>query len=246
MIKTTVWRPTSQLEVVVDSEPWRLPLSLQHQIDEYWRGLLAQGKPFFRGPVLSVRSIHQNNRTVTIEGVVTDYAHYLFSRTLAPDHPYQVRVMFAAACLVSRDNWLICGVMGPKTSRPGWIQAIGGSASDGDIVNGYFNPVLSAQREAQEEVGLNISASVCQIKGYTEDEMGRVAIAVSMPLHDDAEDIIAVAQRHVQKCAREGTAELSDVLSIPISPKGLSLLDSQTRPVVRYLKAIVEGFYTGG
>ncbi|WP_053960904.1 hypothetical protein [Sulfobacillus thermosulfidooxidans] len=246
MAKATRWVATSDLEIIVDKEPWRLPKTLQQQVNQYWDGLVRHGTPFFRGPVLSVRQVHEQGASVLIEGVLTDYAHYLFSRQLPAQHPYQVRVMFAAACLVTSDNWLISGVMSPETSRPGWIQAIGGSPNFDDIVDGHFLPVSSARREALEEVGIEIPPSRCQVKGFTQDEMGRIAIAVSMSLEDRCDEILNNVRRYLHALSQHGPTELEDVLGIPIGPSGLHVLESQTRPVVRYLKSIVQGFYTGG
>lgn len=76
--------------------------------------------------------------------------------------------------------------------------------------------------------------------------MGRIAIAVSMSLEQRCDEIINDVRRYLNILSQDGPTELEDVLGIPIGPSGLHVLESQTRPVVRYLKAIVQGFYTGG
>jgi hypothetical protein len=239
----TVWKGVPHLAVIVENEPLALPRPLQQQVDDHWNELLATGAGFFRGPVLSAKEVHSMPASVVIEAVMTDYAHYLYSRLLPEASPYRVRVIFAAACLITTDQILLAGVMSPNTSRPGWIQAVGGSPAWEDIDGRYFNPVISACRETEEEVGMAVSPQNCRVMGFTQDEMGRIAVAVHMPVKHTARDIIPRIRGYLET---QKEPELQDVLGIPLGPLGLKMLDSQTRPVVRYLKAIVQGLYAGG
>ncbi len=239
----TLWKSVRRLVVVVENEQLMLPPSLQKQIDRHWDELLADGADFFRGPVLSVKEISSQQGAVVIETVKTDYAHYLYSRLLPQDSPYRVRVIFAAACLVTADQFLIAGVMNSQTSRPGWIQSVGGSPGWDDINDGYFHPIISACREAKEEVGLSLDPRDCRVAGFTQDEMSRIAVVVSMPLKHRASEVMWWIKEYLHT---QSDPELQDVLAVPLGPLGLEMLESQTRPVVRYLKAIVQGLYAGG
>ena len=239
----TTWRSVAHLAIAVENERWVLPHSLQQRIDRYWNELLAKQTGFFRGPVLHVKRVHSHEQSVRIDTIRTDYAHHLYGRLLSEDSPYRVRVLFAAACLVTVDQLLIAGVMNSNMSRPGWIQSIGGSPTDEDIHSGYFNPIVSACREAEEEVAISLRPSDCRVGGFTQDDMNRIAVVVYMPLKQRAEDIIPEIKAYLKN---QQNPELEDVLGLPLGPVGIKMLNSQTRPHVRYLETIVQGLYAGG
>lgn len=236
------WIGTPRLRVVVEENACSLPDAVRETVDRYWReSVLARHPYFFRGPVLNARSIERGD-PVTIHVCFTDYAHYLYSRDHFPwDHPYRVRVIFAAGCLISQDGYFIAGIMGQQTTRPGWIQAIGGSAMPGEVKRGLFDPVASVRHEVLEEVGLLIDnpevADPASVVGCTVDVNGSVAIAVRVPLHLTAEEAIFHANRHIAVLGSQGhVPELSEAIALPPAPNGLHWLESQQSPSVRYLK----------
>lgn len=231
------WVEDGAVEVFVDALPLRLPDEVQKAVEECWTRETAVSPHFFRGPVLSVQRVEERTGGSRIYAAVTDYAHYLYGRNLPEGDPYQVRVLFAAACLCTCDHCLIAGVMSAQTSRPGWIQAVGGSADAGDIVGGRFLPVVSARREAREEVGLDVAEAACRVRGYTQDGAGRVAIAVEMRVPDTADEVARAFREHARHPLADH--ELEDVVPVPLGPGGLRVLNSRPGRVVRYLKTLV-------
>ncbi len=229
----TRWLEDAMVEVLVDPTPWQLPDSVRYAVENYWK---SHGTGFFRGPVLSVRSVETGAAGHRIYAQPTDYAHYLFSRSLDPQSPFRVRVIFAAACLITADGCLLAGRMGQKTARPGWIQAIGGSADREDVDGGRFLPVVSALREAAEEVGENPAPSVCRVRGFTIDDGGRVAVAVHMALSEPSEAVVPRVRAFLRHSPEP---ELADVLAIPLGKRGTQWLHRQSAPVVEYLKTLV-------
>ncbi|MCY0907345.1 MAG: NUDIX hydrolase [Sulfobacillus thermotolerans] len=231
------WVPCDALTVVVDPLPMKLPGTVQGQIDQFWAEQKRRQPGLFRGSVLTVTHMDQGSAHHYLYTALTDYAHFLFAQRLNVDDPYYVRVLFAAACVRTSDRSLIVGVMGSDTARPGWIQAIGGSADAQDIMDGLFLPIVSARREAREEIGLDVPYEACAVKGYTVDEAGRIAIAVDMAIMATSQEILRHFRQYVQQPSAD--PELDDVLAVPLGPEGVDLLNNQPRPVVRYLKTLV-------
>lgn len=234
------WMADSALKVRVKTKPWNLPPDLAQAVDRYWvKTVMPLHPTFFRGPVLSVTGIDKGP-PVRIRARFTDYAHYLYSRDFLPvHHPYRVRVVFAAACPVSRDGYLLAARMGPATTRPGWIQAIGGSPVPSDVDQGIFDPVRSVARELWEETGVSLEdgrIGAVEVCGATHDLNGSVAIAVRIDWHRPAADFVAAAARHLDALGQAGKLpELSGVVAIPWGRSGLLWLKQWSGPHVRYL-----------
>jgi hypothetical protein len=54
----------------------------------------------------------------------TDYAHFLYSRQLSPDHPFKCRTVAANGVVMTSDGYFVIGEMGACTSTPGRLQFV--------------------------------------------------------------------------------------------------------------------------
>ncbi len=237
-----VWHAAPNLRVLVNPQPWTLEPVYQDAVDAFWDLVVLEEPQFFRGPVLSVTGVKEHMDGVTLYTRWTDYAHFLYSHRYWPaDHPGYVRVLFAAACLITRDGQLLVAEMGDKTVRPGWIQAVGGSAEPSDVADGIFDPVRSIRHEVEEETGLDLSnceiVRSIDVVGFTEDlRDGSVAVAVKVPLWLTQEE---ARQRFLSRPIGPDR-ELSDLLALPLGKTGSEALKALGRPTVRYLDALLQ------
>ncbi len=118
-MKPLSWIADPRLTVYVAPTPMALPLALKDIIETHWSQVQHRDPQFFRGPVLSLASIQRDQSRWSLSTQFTDFAHYLYSREhLTPDDPYWVRVVFAAALVISHDRQLLAGVMARDTARP--------------------------------------------------------------------------------------------------------------------------------
>lgn len=233
------WNPDPTVEVLVDETPWRLSGAVYDAVESAWQEYRRQ---FFRGPVLTVVRLDRVEHHTRIATRWTDYAHFLYSsRHLQPTHPDYVRVLFAAGCVVTADQHLLLAVMGPKASRAGWIQAIGGSPDPEEVDQGRFDPVASVVREVREETGWDLKdpdlAYSMRVVGHTVDGKDQsVAVAVLIRLKRGASE----ALREFREFQRQNPdGELSDLVAVPLGPVGRDLLQQQSRRVVRYLEPVI-------
>lgn len=233
--EAAIWHPGSDVRVRVEPQAWRLNKNVSEAMEKAWQ---EYGKRYFRGPVLSVVSAALDE----VRTQWTDYAHFLYSsRHLRPDHPAYVRVLFAAGCLVTVDGWLLAALMSSSTSRPGWIQAVGGSPEREEVVDEYFDPVASVVRETREETGLDLLdrtiARQVGVVGYTEDRRdGSVAVAVKAALTLNHQEVLAQFQAYQ---AREGRTELDALVALPLGAEGVNRLQHYGATHVRYLNTLL-------
>lgn len=235
------WIADPRLTVQVATTPMVVPSALQDVIEIHWSQVQRRDPQFFRGPVLSLTSIQRDLGRWSLTTQFTDFAHYLYSREhLTPDDPYWVRVVFAAALVVSHDRRLLAGVMAKDTARPDRLQSIGGAATWEDVVDGQFDPIRSATKEFQEETGLAIAqlrlTRPPEVLGCTVDPNGSVAIAVGYLSQLSMPDIL---QSVALSWAQRSDPELSQVTTIALGSLGVKWLRSQSHRSVRYLERIV-------
>ncbi|MCL5116079.1 MAG: hypothetical protein M1272_02895 [Firmicutes bacterium] len=241
--RQSLWNPERQVAVHVSQEPWRLSDDVVPRVERHWETVNRTGGRFFRGPLLTVSGVERRSDRTIINACWTDYAHFLYSsRHLLPDHPDYVRVLFAAGCLITQDGYFLAGVMGSETSRPGWIQAVGGSAEPNEVSNALFDPILSVVREVREETGFNLLdpriARSMQVAGFTEDSYdGSIAVAVKVELQWTHQEAL---RQFAQFRATASILELSDLRAVPLGDLGRQWLDGQSEPVVRYLRALIQ------
>ncbi len=240
-MKPVSWIADPSLTVNVASVPLALPDALQARVEAHWSQAQKQHTHFFRGPVLSLQSIQRYQAGWSLATQFTDFAHYLYSREhLEASHPHRVRVVFAAALVVSRDRQLLAGVMGKDTARPYWLQSIGGAATWDDVQDGQLDPGRSTAKEFREETGLAVEqlslARPPEILGCTVDHNGSVAIAVGYLSQLSTAELLNAIHRN---WSRRPETELYQVIALDLGTKGAKWLQNQSHRSVRYLERMV-------
>lgn len=239
------WIRDPELQILVSAKLVTLPPELKATVDAHWDSILIRQPHYFRGPVLSVETMTFSGLQWIIHAKFTDYAHYLYSRLqLSSSHPYRVRVLFAAALVMSHDRFLMAGVMGPDTARPGWIQSIGGSPIFQDVTHGVFNPIRSTNQELKEETGLSPETLWLnrdpQVLGCTVDGNGSVAVAVGYFSRLTSVELKDLIQQSWESAPQIHTRrELADVVAIPLGESGINWMRNRRERHVRYLERMV-------
>lgn len=241
-MKPVSWIADPGLMVQVASQAMVLPVDLQSKVEEHWQQTIRQHPQFFRGPVLSLDSIQRNRDGWALNTRFTDFAHYLYSREhLRWADLYRVRVVFAAALVVTSDRRLLAGVMGEHTARPQWLQSIGGAATWDDVNDGRLNPIRSAGKELFEETGISIEQLSLvrdpEIVGCTVDQNGSVAIAVGYLSERSSKDLL---MRIEGTWAERSDHELARVVAVDLGARGVAWLRQDTHRSVRYLERMVQ------
>lgn len=132
-----------------------LPTAIQARIDADWQERIAKNPKLKNGEVFSVSDIKQGASSMHIELAVTNYAHYLYGQQYQNLGEYTARIIHPAAMVITTDNKLIFGAMGPHTSRPGLIQCCGGGLDFSDIVDGKVQVEKCITRETKEELNID-------------------------------------------------------------------------------------------
>lgn len=227
------WTATRTLEVEVAERPWCLDGRFAATVDGYWSKITLSRPHFFRGPVLAVEQATAlvDGRTRVLARL-TDFAHFLFSRHhLSPGHPYYVRIITACAWVITKDRLAVVGLGHPESAKPLVWQPIGGSPSCDDIHSGYFDPVIAARRELQEETGLTLVPG--EVRGYLKLDNGSLAVAVRFDLPRLWSEVEAELEAHVSQSKER---ELSAIYGIPTGAPMTSFLGF---PVLRSVQAFL-------
>ncbi len=240
-MKPVSWIADPGLLVKVASEPLALPGDLQRRVEAHWDEMRRHHPHFFRGPVLSLNSVQRCQEGWFLTTQFTDFAHYLYSREhLGLADPYRVRVVFAAALVVSSDRQLLAGVMGANTARPHWLQSIGGAATWDDVEDGWLHPAQSAAKEFREETGIAVEelslAKEPEILGCTVDHNGSVAIGVGYLSRLSTRELLAAID---QTWPERSDPELDRVVAVDLGARGVRWLRNETYKSVRYLERMV-------
>lgn len=125
------------------------PEDYRNKVDAHWSRINRDGR-FFNGPVLAASEFALDGDDPRIALCLTDYAHYLYAAQ-DTQHVFDCRAAFAAAALLTSDNFLLLGQMAAHTSAPGQIQFPGGGielSADGQI-----DARQCCQCEVAEEMG---------------------------------------------------------------------------------------------
>lgn len=137
------------------AESVSLPEGLREDVDRYWDGLIASGKPFTRGEVFAVTDSRTEGGETEFTVERTDYAHYLYSRAVALPDAFHVRVIHTAALVETSDGKLVIGRMGRHTAKSGTYQFCGGGIDDDDLRGDVFDLGHNTKKELLEELGVD-------------------------------------------------------------------------------------------
>lgn len=237
------WIPASSLTVVVQPEPLALPRWLQQAIDAHWQTVVREHPYFYRGPVLSVVAAARHGAQRQVLARFTDYAHYLFSRHLPLADRFRVCPLFAAACPITREGYLVVGQMAEATARPLLVQAIGGTATPADVEGTSFLAEGSALRQLHEVLGIDPArelAGPARLVGAAFEPGYALALAVRIDLPWDWPTLEARTARYwAARQARQPMQEHSRLLALPWGEAGLEVLRSAQWEAARYLESFL-------
>ena len=133
-----------------------LPRATREKIDRYWHDQCRENPNLRNGEVFTVIGTQKTATTLEVELKQTDYAHYLYSdRHVGELGRRSVRIIHSAALVVTTDNKLVFGSMGPQTSRHGTIQCCGGGLDRNDIRDGIVDIEHNTAKELGEELGID-------------------------------------------------------------------------------------------
>lgn len=144
------------VHVRFDGNVYTLPDSLSKKIDAHWGLLMAAGRPYTRGPIYTLVGFAETPEAYDAIVQKSDYAHYQYTHGVGDAGEYGIRLLHAAAIIITDDDRVIFGRMGAHTGRPGMVQLSGGALDAEDLTSdGDFDLDHSAQREVREELGID-------------------------------------------------------------------------------------------
>ena len=133
----------------------RLPLSVRAKINRYWQVLIGCGKPYRRGEIYTIATVHKSKDLIEVIVDKTDYAHYLYSKNIGTFGKYAVRIIHPSALVISCDGKIILGEMGKQTAGSNTFQLCGGGIDNSDLQDTAFNLEHCISKELFEEFGIN-------------------------------------------------------------------------------------------
>jgi len=213
------------LDIRLSGDSVSLPPALRTKADAYWRELLVQKPKLFNGEVFTVRSVEENASAIHILLDETDYAHYLYGQHAKDLGEYTVRNIHPAALVVSSDDKLIFGTMGPHTSLSGTIQCCGGGIDRQAVKeDGTVSVDTTMLTELSEELG--ITADDRRVASITPKHLkfggptGKMTVVYIVKLTVTAELFMVDYSRFVDTLkARGEDPEFSELFSIARNPK---------------------------
>lgn len=142
-----------------------LPEDMEKGIRDNWSTLLTRYPGMFNGPVFSTVKMENDEGKVTLNCVLSNYAHYKYSE-IRDMGEYACRNTYAGCIVVSTDKKFFVSLNGKGSEFVGKIQIIGGvidpdDRSTGDVKK--LSPVVTALRELEEEAGSEIRNSITDV-----------------------------------------------------------------------------------
>ncbi|MBO4911588.1 MAG: NUDIX domain-containing protein [Butyrivibrio sp.] len=150
-----------ELIIKGEDDMLELPMDVREDIAAYWREQTKLYPGMFNGPVYSVLNMENNDGNVVFECALSDYANYKYSE--AHDlGQFACRNLYAGCLLKTSDGKCIVSLNGVGSEFTGKIQFIGGAVDpeDRDEVTNHLDPLITAMRELEEEVGTQIRNSI--------------------------------------------------------------------------------------
>ena len=126
----------------------------------HWAKSMRENPRLFNGPLLSPVGVSVRNGCATLRVKRSDYAHYLYARSIAhTDGAPTPGTIFVSLVVPIGPSTFIAGRMAAHTATPGIVQLPGGGVSD------LGDPRQTAVEEASEELGLDLHAEQLRMLG---------------------------------------------------------------------------------
>lgn len=209
------------LLVRVDEQKVVLPAELRGRVDAYWADRVTKNPKLRNGEVFTVTSMDVSESAFSAVIRETDYAHYLYSYAHDDLGDYTVRILHAAALVVSSENYFIFGSMADHTSIPGVIQCCGGGIDHADIVSDEVDIEHSISKELVEELGIDAYNNNLVEKFYPAylkigGPTGKMTITYILRTVKSADEFAHGYQSFVESLVAGGEApEFSELFYVP-------------------------------
>jgi len=199
--------PVDRLELTFEPARWAFADERRAEIDAYFAALQRERPAIWNGRVLLLHRQAMSDGVFRGAYLETDYASFAAWRAWGWPKA-GVHDCFAAAAIVSADNAVLLGVMGPHTFNAGAIYLPCGTPDPHDIAGGKVDLDGSVRRELTEETGLSIDEFDVAPGWTTVVEGARIAQVKLLRHADSAEELRARILAHL---AREQQPELADI-----------------------------------
>jgi 8-oxo-dGTP pyrophosphatase MutT (NUDIX family) len=235
------------IDIRLEDQSVVLPEHVQRQIDAYWDGLLAQGKPYRRGEVFTLSEVTARNNVLCCRLQLTDYAHHLATQHGRVPERYWCEVLYGAALLETTDGYFLFGEMGAQTSSAGRMQLVSGGLDFSDVVGERIDLDANVRREIAEELGLDC-ADASQVSDVAPAYLVSggaprfVAVVYRVKLAMTKEQVFAAYDEFVHALQEKGEApELAEVVAVPMTVDGVrGFFERDGRGYVAYLPELLE------
>ncbi|NTW45771.1 MAG: hypothetical protein HGB18_01795 [Candidatus Moranbacteria bacterium] len=181
MLSDTLLELKSEPIVTYTGNRFMLPAETQKAVDEYWNGLMAEGKRYTRGEVFTISGIEERGGEVRVAVDLSDYAHYVYTRRVGLPEKYACKNIHTSCLIEAADDVLVFGRMAEHTSDPGNIQCVGGGLDFEDVRENAIDMKHGIGRELREEVGIESEDRKAVLRldaGYLRYDSGIHSIAV--------------------------------------------------------------------
>jgi 8-oxo-dGTP pyrophosphatase MutT (NUDIX family) len=167
-----------RLDLTADGTVWAFAVENRADIDAEFAALQRAKPALFNGRVLLMHRFAIDAGVLRGAFLETDYAAFVaWQRRGRPEA--SIFDCFAATAIQSADGAFLLGVMGNHTFNAGHIYFPCGTPDPRDIVKGKVDFDFSAQRELQEETGLD-AASFAAEPGWTITIDGTLVAAIKV------------------------------------------------------------------
>lgn len=207
----------------------------RNRIENYWQKALIKNNSLFNGKVLTVQEIHYCENKMVIDVCVTDYAHLTYVMNHERTQITMCKALAAGALLTTKDDYILLGKMGEKTSFPGIIQCIGGGISEEDLI-GEEAAIYTVIRECYEEIGIRIERGLADpLKKYVyiRDKMSTLGFVYIVNLD--------LSKEEVKKIFRDFKGDINEIDKIIYvkSAKEEIIRFCEENRLVDYLKPVL-------
>lgn len=199
----------------------------------HWAELIRDNPRLFNGPLISPVGVSVRNGCATLRVKRSDYAHYLYARSIAQaDGAPTPGTIFVSLVVPIGPCRFIAGRMAAHTAAPGVVQLPGGGVSD------LGDPRLTAVEEAAEELGLELHAEQLRMLGViVRDAPLDVGVVYLAPRQN--RDALRAAFENLLASDRNAgrESEFQELLEFDV---GVLERQHPTERLVDYLEAVAE------
>lgn len=235
-----------QIIIYYEGVQVELPRAFAQNVEQYWKGLIDQGRRYTRGDVLTVDSISRQRNSLRVYVKRTDYAHLRYAAEHDVPPGLACRVIFPAALVETSDDYFVFGDMASHTAHAGRLQCVAGGIELSDLRGGHIDLHHRICEELNEEIGidandggqvLGMQPSYLKTGGLTDSIVIIYVVKLAMTHEQVVEHFDAFCNRLRQQGI---TPEFSSLVCIPKQPALImTFLESDQRRRADYLSLLL-------